>query len=60
MLEGVKSPLQFVSLLESGKLGDPRGILDHDPGKHFHVYCKVHVIALDFVNFRWISGSFLK
>lgn len=41
MLEGVKSPLQFISLLDSGKLGDPRGILDREPGKRFHVYCKV-------------------
>lgn len=41
MLEGVKSPLQFISLLESGKLGDPRGVLDREPGKRFHVYCKV-------------------
>ncbi|KAK7503970.1 hypothetical protein BaRGS_00004702, partial [Batillaria attramentaria] len=40
MMEGVKSPLQFISLLDSGKLGDPRGILDKDPGKRFHVYCK--------------------
>ncbi|XP_070194990.1 lipoxygenase homology domain-containing protein 1-like isoform X2 [Littorina saxatilis] len=40
MLEGVKSPLQFVSFQDNGKLGDPRGVLDKDPGKRFHVYCK--------------------
>ena len=41
MMEGVKSPLQFISLQDTGKLGDPRGVLDRDPGKRFYVYCKV-------------------
>ena len=38
MLEGVKS-LQFISHLDSGKLGD--GQLDREPCKRFYIYCKV-------------------
>ncbi|KAI8774235.1 lipoxygenasey domain-containing protein 1 [Biomphalaria glabrata] len=40
MLEAAKSPLQFISLLENGKLGESRSILDKDPAKRFHVYVK--------------------
>ncbi|CAG5116253.1 unnamed protein product, partial [Candidula unifasciata] len=40
MLEGVKFPLQFITLQENGKLGDPRSVLDKDPAKRFHVYVK--------------------
>lgn len=43
MLEGVKFPLQFVTLQENGKLGDPRSVLDKDPAKRFHVYVKVSI-----------------
>lgn len=44
MLEGVKSPLQFVTLQENGKLGDPRSVLDKDPAKRFHVYVRVSIL----------------
>ncbi|GFR86808.1 lipoxygenase-like protein domain-containing protein 1 [Elysia marginata] len=40
MLEGAKSPLQFITLSETGKLGDSRSTLDKDPAKRFHVYAK--------------------
>ncbi|KAK3777632.1 hypothetical protein RRG08_021747 [Elysia crispata] len=40
MLEGAKSPLQFITLSDTGKLGDSRSTLDKDPAKRFHVYAK--------------------
>ncbi|CAL1540914.1 unnamed protein product [Lymnaea stagnalis] len=40
MLEAAKSPLQFITLQENGKLGESRSILDKDPAKRFHVYAR--------------------
>ncbi|XP_059163011.1 lipoxygenase homology domain-containing protein 1-like [Physella acuta] len=40
MIEAAKSPLQFITIQENGKLGDPRSTLDKDPAKRFHVYAK--------------------
>lgn len=41
MFEAVKNALQFLTFNESGKIGDTRGILDKEPIRRFHVYCKV-------------------
>ena len=46
MLEGAKSPLQFITLEPSGKLGDSRSTLDKDPAKRYHVYAKVILSGL--------------
>ncbi|KAJ8306151.1 hypothetical protein KUTeg_016696 [Tegillarca granosa] len=40
MFESVKNALQFLTFTESGKIGDTRGILDKEPIRRFHVYCK--------------------
>ena len=53
MLEAVKHPLQFVTVLENGRPGDVRGIVDKDPAKRFCVYCKVRQCELLTVIYKY-------
>ncbi|XP_055956181.1 lipoxygenase homology domain-containing protein 1 [Patella vulgata] len=40
LLESVKYPLQFLTLLDNGRPADPRGGVDTDSSRIFYVYCK--------------------